>query len=144
MFKGLDFCRCSCPPCMRHPPLPCFPKDWRQQGTVCSVDEFHSIACFVRPLSPWLFTEVRNPLVYKLVTFTMLIKMEVWGFPGGPVVGKSPSGAEGAASIPGSGAGTPHASVPKNKTKWKQCCGKFNKEFKNKTQKNGPHQKKNL
>ena len=58
------------------------------------------------------------------------------------MVGKSPSSAEGAASVPSSGAGTPHASVPKNKTKWKQCCGQFNTEFKNKNQTNGPHQKK--
>ena len=42
----------------------------------------------------------KSSLVNKLVTLIMLIKMEVWDFPGGPVVGKSPSSAEGAASIP--------------------------------------------
>ena len=45
-------------------------------------------------------TRKKSSLVNKLVTLIMLIKMEVWDFPGGPVVGKSPSSAEGAASIP--------------------------------------------
>lgn len=39
-FKGLA---CYCPtysPPMHHPPLPCFPKDPRQQGTVGSVAKF--------------------------------------------------------------------------------------------------------
>ena len=34
-------------------------------------------------------------------------------FPGGPVVGNLPSNAEGAGSIPGGGAKSPHASWPK-------------------------------
>ena len=58
-------------------------------------------------------------------------------FPGGPVVKTSPSVAQGAGSIPGKGAEIPHAVGPKNKNiKQKQCCNKFNKDFKN-----GPHQK---
>ena len=61
-------------------------------------------------------------------------------FPGGPVVKTLPSNAGGAGSIPGWGAGVPHASRPEGQnTKQKQYCNKFNKDFKN-----GPHQKKNL
>ena len=49
-----------------------------------------------------------------------------------------PSDAGGVGSIPGQGAKTPHASLPKNQNvKQNQCCNKFNKDFKN-----GPHQKK--
>ena len=54
------------------------------------------------------------------------------------MVGTSPSNAVGAGSIPGHGARIPHASRPKNQNiKQKQCCNKFNKDFKI-----GPHQKK--
>ena len=60
-------------------------------------------------------------------------------FPGGPVVKTSPSNAGGAGSIPGPGAGIPHASGPKSQhIKQRQCCNKFRKDFKN-----GPHQKQN-
>lgn len=41
----------------------------------------------------------KSSLVNKLVTLIMLIEMEVWDFSGGPVVRKSPSSAEGTASI---------------------------------------------
>ena len=59
-------------------------------------------------------------------------------FSGGPVVKTSPSNAGGAGSIPGQGAKIPHVLQPKNQSiKQKQCCNKFNKDFKN-----GPHQKK--
>ena len=48
-----------------------------------------------------------------------------------------PSNAGGEGSIPGQGAGIPHASLPKNQNiKQKQCCNKVKKDFKN-----GPHQK---
>ena len=47
-----------------------------------------------------------------------------------------PSSAGGAGSIPGQGAGLPHASWPKSQNmKQRQYCNKFNKDFKN-----GPHQ----
>ena len=53
------------------------------------------------------------------------------------MVKTSPSNAGGAGSIPGQGAGIPHASQPINQNiKQKQYCNKFNKDFKN-----GPHQK---
>ena len=59
------------------------------------------------------------------------------GFPGGPVVKISSSNAGDVGSIPGWGTKIPHASWPKNQNiKQKQCCNKFNKDFKN-----GPHQK---
>ena len=63
-------------------------------------------------------------------------------FPGGPVFGASPSDAGGEGSIPGGGAGIPHASRPKKKKKTtknieqKQYCVKFNGDVKD-----GPHQK---
>ena len=58
-------------------------------------------------------------------------------FPGSPVVGTSPSNVGGAGSIPGRGAGIPHASWPRDQDiEQKQCCDKFNKDFGN-----GPHQK---
>ena len=58
-------------------------------------------------------------------------------FPGGAVVGTSPSNAGGAGSIPGWGAKIPQASGPKNQNiKQKQYGNKFNKDFKN-----GPPQK---
>ena len=62
-----------------------------------------------------------------------------WDFPGGPVVKTSPSHAGVMDSITGQGAKVPHASPPKiqNIKKQKQCCNKFNKDFKN-----GPCQKK--
>ena len=69
-----------------------------------------------------------------------VIKASRWDFPGGLVVGTSPSNAGGAGSIPGRGAGIPHASRPKDQSiKQKQYCNKFNKDFKD-----GPHQQKNL
>ena len=59
-------------------------------------------------------------------------------FPGGPVVKTSLSNAGGVGSIPGRGAGMPHASRPKDRNiEQKQYCNKFNKDFKN-----GPRQKK--
>ena len=49
-----------------------------------------------------------------------------------------PSKAEDVGLIPGRGAKIPHASQPKiQNIKQKQCCSKFNKDFKN-----GPHPKK--
>ena len=64
--------------------------------------------------------------------------MELGDFPGGPVVKTLPSDAGGAGSIPGRGARIPRASRPENQNmKQKQCCNKFNEDFKN-----GPHQKK--
>ena len=50
-------------------------------------------------------------------------------FPGGPVVRTSPSNAESVGSISGQGAKTPHAS--RQKTKQKQYCNEFNKDFQN-------------
>ena len=48
-----------------------------------------------------------------------------------------PSNMGDAGSIPGQGAGIPHASRPKGQDiKHKQCRGKFNKDFEN-----GPRQK---
>ena len=56
------------------------------------------------------------------------------------MVRTSPSNAGGAGSIPGQGAKIPHALRPKNQNiEEKQCCNKFNKDFKN-----GPHQKKKI
>ena len=56
------------------------------------------------------------------------------------MVGNSSSNAGGVGSIPGWGAGIPHASWPKNQNiKEKQYCNKFSEDFKN-----GPHQKKNF
>ena len=47
-----------------------------------------------------------------------MYKSQAWDFPGDP---------RGAGSIPGQGAGIPHASQPKNKNiKQKQHCNKFN------------------
>ena len=59
-----------------------------------------------------------------------MYKSQAWDFPGDP---------RGAGSIPGQGAGIPHASQPKNKNiKQKQHCNKNSiKSFKN-----GPHKKK--
>ena len=52
-------------------------------------------------------------------------------FPGGLVVKTSPSNAGDASSKPGLGAKIPHASLSKKQNvKQKQCCNKFNKEFK--------------
>ena len=49
----------------------------------------------------------------------------------------SPSNAGGVGSIPGQGAGISHASQLKSQgIVQKQCCNKFNRDFKN-----GPHQK---
>ena len=53
-------------------------------------------------------------------------------FPGGPVVKTLPSNAGGVGSVPGQGAKILQASWPKNQNiKQKQCCSKFNKDFKN-------------
>ena len=50
------------------------------------------------------------------------------------MVKTSPSNAGGAGSIPGRGAMIPHASWPKKgqNIEQKQCCDKFNKDFKKK------------
>ena len=42
------------------------------------------------------------------------IKTQYWDFPGGPVVKTLPSRAGGVGSIPGWGAGIPHATQPKS------------------------------
>ena len=53
------------------------------------------------------------------------------------MVKTSPSNEGGVGLIPGWGAKIPHASQSKNQNiKQKQCCNKFNKDFKI-----GPHQK---
>ena len=58
-------------------------------------------------------------------------------FPVSSVVKTSPSNARGVGSIPVQGTKIPHASwAKKQKHTKKQCCNKFNKDFKN-----GPHQK---
>ena len=68
-------------------------------------------------------------------------KQQAWDFPGYPVVKTSPSSEREryASSIPGQGAKTPHASMPKQtkNIKQKKYCNKFNKGFKN-----GPLKKK--
>ena len=51
-------------------------------------------------------------------------------FPGGPAVTPSHFNAGSVGSIPGGGAGIPHALQPKTKTQNKQYCDKFNKDFK--------------
>ena len=64
------------------------------------------------------------------------IKPVMGDFPGGPVVGTSPSNAGGVGLIPGQGAKIPHASTPKSQNiKQKQYCNKFNKDFKTKQNK---------
>ena len=51
-----------------------------------------------------------------------------WDFPGSPMVGTSPSNAEGTGLIPGWGVRIPRASKPeKQGMKQKQCRGKFDK-----------------
>ena len=61
-------------------------------------------------------------------------KNSPWDFPGGPVVGTSPSNTRDVGSIPGRGTNIPHASQPHSKTKrnikQKQYCDKLNKDFK--------------
>ena len=56
-------------------------------------------------------------------------------FPGVPVIKTLPSNARGVVSVPGWGAGIPHASWPEKKKKktnikQKQYCNKFNKDKK--------------
>ena len=53
------------------------------------------------------------------------------------MVKTSPSNAGGVGSTTGQGAKISHALQPKNTKKQKQCCSKFNKNFRD-----GPHQKK--
>ena len=58
-------------------------------------------------------------------------------FPSNPVVKTLPSNVGDVGWIPSWRPGIPHTSWPKNQNrKQKQCCNKFNKDFKN-----GPHQK---
>ena len=53
-----------------------------------------------------------------------------WDFPAGPVGKTLPSNAGGAGSIPGRGAGIPHASwLEDQNIKQKQYCNKINKDF---------------
>ena len=64
--------------------------------------------------------------------------MEVYHFPGGPMVKSSPSNAAGLGLIPDQGAEMPQTSWPKTqnikkkKKKRKQYCNKFNKDKKKK------------
>ena len=93
---------------------------------ICSTTDGH-LGCFC------LVATVNNAAV------NTGMKMRPRDFPGGPVVGTSPSNAGGAGSNPGRGAGIPHTSRPKNQIiKQEQYCNKFNKDF----FKNGPHKKK--
>ena len=74
----------------------------------------------------------------KCAEFSLRRKVALGGFPGGPMVKTSPASAGGAGSIPGQGVKIPQASWPKNQNiKHKQCCDKFNKDFKT-----GPFKKK--
>ena len=67
----------------------------------------------------------------------VMLRMDLGDFPGGPVVGTSPSNAWGVGSIPGRGAKIPHVLGPKNqKIKQKKYCNKFRKDFKNGSHKN--------
>ena len=62
------------------------------------------------------------------------IKNQWWNFPGSSVVKASPSNAGGTGLIIDRAAKIPHALWPKNQSiKQKQCCNKFNKDFKNAT-----------
>ena len=66
-----------------------------------------------------------------------LIWLCLWHFPGSPVVKSSSSTVVNMGSIPGREAKITHDSWPKHQDmKKKQCCNKFNKDFKN-----GPHRK---
>ena len=56
------------------------------------------------------------------------------GFPGGPVAKTLFSNAGGAGLIPWSRSQDPTYLIAKKTKTWKQCCNKFNKDFKN-----GPH-----
>ena len=59
-----------------------------------------------------------------------------WDFPPGPVAKTSPSNARGTGSIPGWGAGIPHASwLEDQNIKQKQYCNKINKDLKKKKKK---------
>ena len=64
--------------------------------------------------------------------------MEVYHFPGCPMVKSSPSNAAGLGLIPDQGAEMPQTSWPKTqnikKKKRKQYCNKFNKDKKKKVQ----------
>ena len=92
---------------------------------ICSTTDGH-LGCFC------LVATVNNAAV------NTGMKMRPRDFPGGPVVGTSPSNAGGAGSISDRGAKIPHASRPEDQNvKQKQYCSKLNKDFKN-----GPHQKK--
>lgn len=67
------------------------------------------------------------------------MQVQMGDLPDGPVVKLLPSNTGGAGSILSQGTKISYASGPKNKAKqnikWKQCCNKFKKGFKN-----GPHQ----
>ena len=70
-------------------------------------------------------------------TVTFPVKKNLFrDLPGGPMIKTSPSNAGDVGQIPGWEAKISHDSWPKIKTKQKQYCSKFNKDFKN-----GPHQK---
>ena len=72
--------------------------------------------------------------VFSCRSFTSIVS-SLRDFPGGPVVGTSPSNA---GLIPGWRTWIPCALQPRNQDiKQKQYCNKFSKDFKN-----GPHQKK--
>ena len=67
-------------------------------------------------------------------------RKELRDLPGGPVVKTLPFNAGGVGSTPGQGAKIQHALWPKKQnTEQKQCCHRFNKDFKN-----GPHPQKYL
>ena len=104
---------------------------------------FLSFASQIMSFYDFKFVQCFGNQIFHL-QFYQFFKRILWGdFPGGPVVGTSPSnaGGWGAGLIPGRGAGIPHASGPKNQNvEQKQYCNKFNKDLK----KNGPHQKKIL
>ena len=69
--------------------------------------------------------------------FNDCLRICVRDFPGSPVVGTLHSNAGDVGSIPGWGAGIPHALGPKGQNiEQKQYCSKFNKDSEN-----GPHQK---
>jgi len=98
------------------------------------IPDIHTKWCLVYYLCN-SFHLCQNFLYFCLLTY--IKSYYIWGLPWGPVVRILPSNAEGLGSILGWGAKITHASWPENlNIKQKQCCSKFNEDFKN-----GPHWK---
>ena len=103
----------------------------RAQPGICSLICLHKQLGFHISSHSFKY-HLADPPSLNFILYLSLHSLVHWDFPGGLVVKNSSSNAGGAGSIADWGGKISHGSGPKiQNVKQKQCCYKFNKDFKN-------------